>query len=396
MLLSPYGGDKINCSGCGACQQACPQQSITMEIDVEGFVYPIINPDTCISCGLCTHICPIVTHWANGKLFETPYVYAGWNLDENIRAGSSSGGIFSAFADTILEQNGVVFGAAFDEQLHLQHIAVETKEQLVKLRGSKYLQSAIGNAFQQAEAYLKQEHPVLFTGTPCQVAGLYTYLQQDYEHLYTCDIFCHGVPSPKVFEKYLQNLAQKHHVKVTHYQFRSKYYGWRPYGIKIEFSDGKSYNTPGTLDPFTIGFLGNVYLRPICAVCPFTTTTRIADTSIGDFWGINKYYPELDDNKGISTILINTPKGKRLFEYSQSRLFTTPCDLEQAKQSALCRPSVVSHSRSAFFSDLDRLPFRKLQYRHIFGFREAIRYYVRHLKNWLLNKFNVICKKNPN
>ena len=390
MLSAPYGEDKINCSGCGACEQICSLNSISMQIDAEGFNYPVINPDTCNSCELCSRICPITNQWHNKWLLTTPDVYAAWHLNDDVRAGSASGGVFSALANKVLSQHGIVFGAAFDKQLQLRHIGIETKAQLAALRGSKYIQSINGNSFQQAKESLKRGQPVLYTGTPCQIAGLYAYLQRDYEHLYTCDIFCHGVPSPKVFRKHLQNLEQKHHAQVINYRFRSKYFGWRPYGIHIEFSDGKVYNTTSMLEPFTRGFLESLYLRPICSVCPYTSTTRTADVSIGDFWGIDKYLPELDDNKGISTVLVNTQKGREIFESCRSELFIQPCGLKQALQGALSNPSIPSSHRPAFFADLDRLPFRKLQRKYILGFKQYTRYYAGHLKNRLLNAFHVI------
>jgi len=390
ILSPPYGEDPRNCAGCGACQQICPQNSITMRTDAEGFAYPVIDPNTCTSCGLCSRICPITNQWRNEESVTEPEAYAAWHLDDSIRAKSSSGGVFSALAKTILSQAGIVFGAAFDEKLQLRHIGIETDSQLENLRGSKYLQSAIGNTFQQAEESLIDGQPVLFSGTPCQIAGLYAYLQRDYAHLYTSDVFCHGVPSPEVFRKHLQNLELKHQAQVVDYRFRSKHYGWRPYGIQVEFSNGEVRNTPDMLDPYTRGFLENLYLRPICSVCPFASVTRVADVSIGDFWGIAKYHPELDDNRGISTVLVNTPKGQELFGHCQQELFTRSCALEHVSQGALRGPSIASSHRGDFFADLSVLPFGKLQRKYMLSTAKYVRYCLGRLKNQLLDALNVL------
>jgi coenzyme F420-reducing hydrogenase beta subunit len=248
----------------------------------------------------------------------------------------------------------------------------------------------IGVTYHQAKNALKQGRLVLFTGTPCQIAGLYAYLQRDYDNLYTCDVLCHGVPSPKVFKMHIQNLEQKYHSQITNYRFRSKYFGWRSHSTRIEFLDGKKINIPGMVDPFMRGFLENLFLRPICSICPYTSTIRTGDISIGDYWGVDKYFPELDDNKGISTVLINTPKGLAVFENCKSELFAMQCDLKQAEQKSLVHPNITSSLRTNFFSDLDRLPFRKLQRKYILGFKQYARFYASYFKNRMLNIFHVI------
>ena len=391
MLLPPYGENKIDCSGCTACQHACPESSIVMQLDEEGFLYPIIDSDTCTSCEVCSSVCPIINPQENERRMETPDVYAAWHLAPQVRGGSSSGGVFSAFADKVLSQNGVVFGASFNEKLHLRHVGIETHDQLAALRGSKYLESHIGDTFEQAEGLIKQGRYVLFTGTPCQIAGLYAYLQQDYETLYTCDIFCHGVPSPKVFQRHIEHIAEKHHSQVHNYRFRSKQYGWRPYGIQIDFASGKALHMPGSLDPFTVSFLKDMFLRPVCSVCPFATTNRVADVSIGDFWGIGKYHPELDDNKGISTLLVNTPKGRELLKVCRTDLFIQSFELNQVMQGALRRAYPPSPSRADFFVDLDQISYSRLKRKYMLNRKQVIRYYAGRLKKRLVRLIRVIC-----
>jgi coenzyme F420-reducing hydrogenase beta subunit len=385
MSLHPYGDEKINCSGCGACEQICPRRSIVMKADPEGFQYPIVDQESCNECGLCQRICPIANNWKNRLIFDQPDVYAARHKTENTRSRCASGGTFPALAHEILRQGGIVFGAAFDDNFQLRHIDVKTETKLYSLLGSKYVQSIIGDTYQKAKQALKNGKQVLFTGTPCQIAGLNSFLQRDYENLISCDLFCHGVPSPKVFQKYMESLEQRHHAKIIQYKFRSKIYGWRSYGIQITFSTGEVLNKTNQQDPYTLGFLENLYLRPICSICPFTTLHRPGDITIGDFWGIEKYMPELDDNKGISAILVNTPKGRRLFEDIQNEMLTRPSDVSQVLQQSLVSPSIPSSQRAAFFTDLDRLPFSDVQRIYISGLLPTVRRRIIQLKHTFIH-----------
>ena len=356
-----------------------------MRADSEGFDYPVINHETCTECGLCVRICPISNHWNNPATFDFPQVFAAYHQSERVRSKSASGGIFPALAQSVLEDKGMVFGAAFDEHFRLSHIGVETETELGPLIGSKYVQSRIGAAFKEVKNVLKRNKPVLFTGTPCQIVGLYNFLQRDDDHLFTCDLICHGVPSPKVFQKYIGYLEESHNSKVIQYKFRSKYFGWHSYGIQITFANGKIINTTNQQDPYTIGFLDNLFLRPICSICPYTSLHRHADITIGDFWGIEKYMPELNDNKGVSAILVNTAKGSRLFEGCQSLILTRQSEVQQVIQPSLVSPSIPSSHRASFFADLDRLSFGDVQRIYISGFLPTIRRKIIQYKHAILN-----------
>lgn len=288
---------KYDCCGCAACVQACKKQCIRLTADKEGFLYPSINEVLCVQCGKCLKVC------SERQTYEARVptgVYAAINLDEKVRMRSSSGGIFSLLAEYVIEQDGVVFGAAFNERLEVVHCHVETIEGVAAFRGSKYVQSRIGASFQDAENFLKSGRKVLFSGTPCQIAGLKSYLGKDYPGLLTVDFVCHGVPSPGIFKEYVQAQPDL----VTGINFRDKRTGWKNFSVTMETSAGERtevfYN-----DEYMQGFLGNVFLRPTCYRCNFRSGRSDSDFTLGDFWGIDKLRPEMDNDKGLSLVIAN-------------------------------------------------------------------------------------------
>lgn len=352
---------KKDCCGCYACENICPNHCIEMKVDQEGFWYPEVDQTKCINCNLCEKVCPELKQYANPNALE-PQALGAWNLDEEVRKQSSSGGVFTALAEWIINQNGIIFGVGFDESLSVVHKKVTTVEELASLRGSKYTQSKIGDMYKEAKGCLMQGREVLFTGTPCQIAGLYSYLQKEYENLYTCDLICHGVPSPKVFDKYKEHLEVKNNSKVTKVSFRDKEYGWKVFSMVLDFEDNSRYIKTLREDPFMIGFLKDKYLRPSCHECTFSTLPRMADISLADYWGVAGKYPELDDDKGTSLILVNTDKGQILLESCKEQLFMQECDFAYALQHNPCiSGSVKPHSeREQFFKALDSIPFEEL------------------------------------
>lgn len=352
---------KKDCCGCYACENICPKNCIEMNIDQEGFWYPAIDEMRCIKCNLCEKVCPEIEKYVNPNASQ-PQAFGAWNLKEEIRKQSSSGGVFTALAEWIIDQDGIIFGAGFNEGFKVTHRKITDKKTLAELRGSKYVHSSIGNTYAEAKAYLVKGKKVLFTGTPCQIAGLYTYLQKEYENLYTCDVACHGVPSPKVFEKYKVYLENKYSGKITKMNFRDKVKGWKSYRITTNFENKKVHTTPSGQNPYMIGFLKDIYLRPSCYECTFATIPRIADITLADFWGVDIKYPELDDDKGTSLLLVNTPKGQELLESCKQQIFVKECDLEHAiKHNPCITGSVKPHpQREQFFKDLDNKNFDKL------------------------------------
>ena len=303
--------EKKYCCGCEACKNICVQNCIEMEYDKEGFLYPKINEEICINCGLCNKVCPI----ENNKLFRNKFieVFAGINKNENIRRESTSGGIFTALCDKFIKNNGVVFGVAFNNENVVIHKKVESIEGLKDLRGAKYVQSRIENTFIEAKQLLDEGKEVLFSGTPCQIAGLYGYLRRDYKNLLTVSIVCHGVPSPIVFDNYIKNIEKKYKKSIRNIYFRSKDDGsWKESRFKIIFSDGSKFSIGIGKDLYTNSFLNDLISRPSCYECKFKKDTFVGDFMIGDFWGIGDKRPDLDDDIGTSLILVNSQKAKKL------------------------------------------------------------------------------------
>ncbi|WP_162096686.1 Coenzyme F420 hydrogenase/dehydrogenase, beta subunit C-terminal domain [Desulfotalea psychrophila] len=355
---------KEDCCGCHACLSICPAKCIQMLPDTEGFLYPMVDESLCPECGLCESVCPVI----NPPRQEGDSVaFAAWNRNEDVRADSSSGGVFNALMQCTFEQNGVVFGAAFDDSMTLCHQAAHNEVEGQALRGSKYLQSTIGTAYQEARKYLKQGRQVLFSGTPCQIAGLYAFLRKEYDNLLTCDVVCHGVPSPKVFAAYRAELERQHGAKAQRIAFRRKNFGWKRFSVSLSFDNDTEYRRVLNEDAFMIGFLSNTYLRPSCHACNFSRLPRVADISLADFWGVGTHHPEWDDDRGTSLVIVQTEKGKSAFDACRQDITVHDADLNVAIQSnpCICGSVAPGARREAFFSDLNTLPFEKVMKRYM-------------------------------
>ena len=315
------------CTGCAACAQCCHKGCIKMQRDVEGFLRPVICQDGCVQCGLCYSTCPVINPRSGSS---TPVACAAKCTDEDVRANSSSGGVFTLLAEYVLDAGGVVFGAGFDETFDVVHMAVETKENLGRLRSSKYVQSSIGTTFQQAKQYLDSGRMVYFSGTPCQIEGLLSFLGQPYEKLITQDLICHGAPSPMAWQRYLQEVQKKYRANIEKINFRCKKLGWHKYGVQIEFSNDKQQLNAHDADFYMRSFLADLCLRPSCYLCAFKDMSRACDITLADFWGIQNYLPEMDDNRGVSLVICHTPKAQKLLEKIQHRLIAAPVNLQDA------------------------------------------------------------------
>lgn len=322
--------DKTMCTGCTACLVSCPIQCIEMVRDCEGFLYPTVNEKNCIDCGLCEKKCPVVVQ-DNINTFTETEAFAAKTSSDEIRGKSSSGGIFSELATWVLQQGGVVFGAGFDEQFGVHHICVKTESDLSKLRGSKYLQSSIGQSYVEVKTRLESQQWVLFSGTPCQIAGLYAFLGKDFNRLITQDIICHGVPSPNVWKEYLSYRCKRSRNKmVTDVNFRDKSTGWKNYSLTIKYGGGDVYSCPASKDFMMRAFLKNLCLRPSCYRCAFKQSVKLSDVTLADFWGIENVMPEWNKEQGVSLMLLNSPKGKMIFSEIQSQIIAVPVERDEA------------------------------------------------------------------
>lgn len=301
--------DKKDCCGCHACVIVCAKHCITMQSDEEGFLYPVVDKNACTDCGLCEKVCPVINQSEPRKPLK---VYAAKNKNEEIRHQSSSGGIFTLLAEKVIAEGGVVFGARFDENWNVIHSWTDTIEGIAAFRGSKYVQSTIGDTYRKAREFLKQGRKVLFSGTPCQIAGLKRYLRKEYDNLLSVDIVCHGVPSPKIWSEYLRSLKLSNIGAISH---KDKSTGWRRYSFSIKDTDGKViYSEKAAENKYLSAFVRNLILRPSCFSCPAKEGKSLSDITLADYWGIEHLVPQLDDNKGTSFVCCNTQMGVMIID----------------------------------------------------------------------------------
>lgn len=341
------------CTGCSACEQVCPVKAISMTPDREGFLRPVVG-ESCILCRKCEGVCP------SGKPAEKPEpanAWAVWNRDEAVRGKSSSGGFFSVLAHHVLDRGGAVFGAVYDEDFHgVHHTCARTKEELAAMRGSKYVQSDLRDSFRQTKELLDQGTPVLFSGLPCQIAGLYAYLGGDRSGLTTCDLVCHGVPSPKVFREFITRLEEQQGSRVTSLTFKDKAKGWSAPHFTAEFASGARWSQLLNDTPYGRGFGMQLFLRPSCGQCEYTHTARPADFTLADFWGLDPS-AELgtDREKGISMVLVGSEQGAELFRLLEGAFHKVARPLEEAVTGnpRLASPLTHNPKRGAFFAAMD-------------------------------------------
>ena len=338
--------NRADCSGCAACANICPLNAIEMTRDAEGFSYPKINPDRCVKCRRCDMTCPALNFKKN-ELKAFPATFAATYPDDKILRHSSSGGVFTALSEIVLRGGGVVFGAAFDKNWHVFHTAARTLDELENLRGSKYVQSQIGEVYRQVRDALKSTS-VLFSGTPCQCAGLKNFLGSDPENLLTVDIICHGTPSPAVWESYIDEIGNRN--EIAHVNFRSKRGGWGS-RIEINFFNRSFYTQSTGKNLHGKLFLKSVTERPSCQSCKSKFPNGKSDLTIGDAWGIKKFAPEMFDERGVSVVFVHTAKGKNFFE--QTPLKKQPVKFANAARNnpTFIIPVAADRRRKKFFAE---------------------------------------------
>lgn len=341
--------DKQNCCGCSACAQQCPIQCITMQEDSEGFLYPSVDLGTCIECRLCEKVCPVLNQADEHK----PLVcYAAKNPNEEIRSTSSSGGIFLPIAEKIIREGGIVFGARFNNNWEVVHTSAEKMEDLKPFQGSKYVQSKIGTCYKDAERFLKEGRKVLFSGTPCQIAALHTFLRKQYDNLITVDVVCHGTPSPLVWRDYVSTLPM---TGVEMIRMKDKSTGWRGYSFSLIDGNGKTtFTEKASVNKFLMAFSRNLTLRPSCFSCPAKSGKSQSDITLADYWGIEKMFPEMDDNKGTSFVCCNTERGKTVLSALNLQLTYANYETSIPFNSCIYKSTPEPEARNRFWMDYSK------------------------------------------
>lgn len=314
-------GKESDCCGCRACEQICGKHAITMITNEEGFLYPQLNSAMCVQCGVCSKICPMDKNNLEGILMYSKDYFAAQILDRDSLQRSSSGGMFRLFAEEILkeEDKGIVYGAAFVEDMYLKHIRVTTKDDLQRMQGSKYLQSDTEETFAHVEKDLCKGLKVYYVGTPCQIAGLKLFLRKEYDNLLTSDLVCHGTPSYKVFRNSLDHIESKYSGTIVNYSFRDKrVMGWScTSSSSLRTAKGwKTLRFDTNMQAYFNAFISGDLMRYSCYNCPFACNKRVGDITLADHWGVNKYNPDFPDiHHGVSLLLVNTPKGRLYWEH---------------------------------------------------------------------------------
>ncbi|MBR4711020.1 MAG: Coenzyme F420 hydrogenase/dehydrogenase, beta subunit C-terminal domain [Clostridia bacterium] len=350
------------CCGCAACANVCPKQCIAMEANEEGFLYPKVREDACVHCGACEKVCPVLHPEPAGT--DLNEVWAASATDPEILRQSSSGGLFSLLAQACLDAGGCVFGAAFAPDMRtVRHTMAETPDELAALRGSKYMQSEIGDCYTKVREQLKSGRQVLFAGTPCQVAGLRRFLGRDEDNLLLVDLICHGTPSALLWQKFLASVEKKTGGKAVAASFRHKKNGWQTFGTNIDFSNRPSYYQTFKTDPYMRVFLRNTCLRESCYRCAVKEAGLASDITIGDFWGVRKAAPEMNNEMGVSLALIHTEKGKARFGQILPALSAKEVDEESAmRENPLCRHSAARpKARDRMYKDLRTLDWARME-----------------------------------
>lgn len=354
--------EKSKCIGCLSCVNICPEKCINMVGDELGFTYPVIDLSKCVECNLCVKVCPCTESLQKRNDYKTK-AFAVANKDDEIRKKSSSGGVFRSLAEEVIHRNGIVYGVTFDDEMYsVSHIGIERVEELHKLQGSKYLQSHLGNVFENIEKQLKHGKLVLFSGTPCQIAALKKYINTEYDNLYLVDIVCHGVPSQEVWKRYLKNLENENGSKAVSASFRDKNAGWKNFYVRVEFENGNQILEPYNKNLYFRGFLKNIFLRSSCYNCMYKSVDRISDITMADFWGVDVILPDINDDRGLSLVLTNSEKGEQMIGSIQDNCLIREVELNEAiKYNSAAITSVEEPlCRDKFMKELNYISIDKL------------------------------------
>lgn len=347
---------KENCCGCTACASICPKAAIKLVQDEEGFSYPNVDKSKCVECGMCEKVCPFMSE---GERNKPKKIYAAKHRDKKILLKSTSGGVFTALSDYVLDNGGVVYGAIFNDEFEVVHGRATNKKERDKMRGSKYVQSDITGIYSCVKEDLKSGKIVLFTGTPCQADGLKRYLNGKFEKLIICDLICFGVPSPRIWRSYVDFISTINKSKLKEHYFRSYEKTWFEHIALSVFENGKKYQDKGYSNIFTQIYYSKLANRPSCHKCPYTAVSRVSDITIGDCRGIDKVIPTLECDDGVSLVFVNTSYGENLYERVLNNLDSIEIELDTVMQPPLRSPAKANKKREAFFEVYSQKGFKK-------------------------------------
>lgn len=368
------------CSGCGACVQVCPRTALLLKPNYEGFLYPAVDSSVCVECRICEKTCPVLSENKSEK-FSQRKSYAAFCNDEKIRFESSSGGLFSVLAGKIAGDGGIVFGAEFDSDFSVKLGFADSRQDISRFTGSKYVQARTEQTFKQCRNFLEEGKKVLYTGTPCQIAGLKSFLRKEYENLFTVDVICHGTPSPELWQKYIKYREKKSASRTVKTAFRRKNDGWKQYSLSFTFANDSEYCRSLGRDKYLQLFLKDNALRESCYDCSFRGDNHKSDITLADFWGIENILPEFFDDKGTSLVIIQNEKGKNLLESVKNDLRLERTDFYKS----------VSFNPS-YFKSVKRSKRRDLFYKNFN--KHGIDYlYRRFAKESLLHRTKLFIKR---
>lgn len=347
-----------DCVGCKACGDVCPKEAISYQVNEEGFWHPTIDKTKCVKCNRCEQVCPSV-HVPKRNNEQVQSVLASYHKEQSIRYESTSGGVFYALAESILHKGGYVVGCIYSgDYSKAYHVVIDSEEKLKDVIGSKYFQSDTEGIYKATKTVVEEGKPVLFCGSPCQVAALHNFLGREYNNLYLVDFVCRGINTPMAYQKYIEELELKYNSKVKKVHFKNKSHGWLNLGTYVEFQNGKKYYRNRYMDPWVNAFVvGNLYMRQACSECNYKTLPRISDISLGDFWG--QHFTKDEAKNGLSLIMVNNDKGKRLIKDSSSRLQLTKKSLDEAIEGnpAILNSIPPSSHREEFFERIHKEPY---------------------------------------
>lgn len=370
------------CCGCGVCRNACIRECIEMIPDVEGFVYPHIDKNRCVECGVCLKVCPVLNR--REIVNDDACAFLVRNRDKQLRLSSTSGGAFPAIASYILDRGGYVFGVEFDEKFHVRHSYIDSYDDIVRFNRSKYVQSDMGLMYRKVKEILEKDNFVLFTGTPCQCEGLFCYLKKDYDKLYTMDLFCKGVPSPKVWETYLGFHQARNSSGISQIRFREKTYGYGSATMHVVYNDGREYDEPYDVDPMLLFYNKELISRPSCYQCKFKGKSKRCDFTVGDYFYIAGAAPSMDDGAGVTVLCVNTLKGRKAFEAISRKLDVVALDYENdnvLNAGMMVNSPISNDRRNDFFRDLNdgmgMIALQRKYYPYTFKLKNKIKRFLR-------------------